>query len=309
MLHRWILMVVVLLGVGSISMACGDSETNPPQQGDGGNGGNDNGDGGGDGGGDGNGDGDGEEPEPEVPSCEQLCDHARDECGWLDEESDWYAQDRATCIALCEDSPSCVPDAISACDDHQLEACFFSPDESKACTAMCDHIYYDCDMTFGVSRADCGVACTEGVFEEELVACFTASACEIDEMNACFEDEEPPVDACEAACAHVVDECGNETWSSTSCVRACKAAYTDEEKECLANLACDEDPIEACFGELSCQAMCDHVYNTCGSAIGDGDHESCEVLCRFNAFSDTEMTCFSSAACGDLAACDETAAP
>ena len=301
--------LAVLLGVCALALACGgDSKggtTDPGADGGcggtGGTGGNDKG---GDDGEGGDGGGDGVEPDT---SCEQLCDFARDTCGWLDESSSSYQQERAACLTLCSEMSDCIPEATMTCDVQAFEGCFLSSDETPACKEMCDHVYYECEASFGVSRAQCGVGCSAGAFDEAQVACLTASSCGLDELGACLADEEEPAepDACEAACAHVVDECEDETWSITSCTRACKASYTADQRDCLAGLTCGDDPVQTCFGELSCTAMCDHVYNECGSAVGDGAIEDCEVLCNWGLVSDTEVICFSAAACTDLAACDE----
>ena len=205
---------------------------------------------------------------------------------------------------MCEAETACVADAFDSCDARALDTCFLSPDETPACTSMCDHIYYDCGMSLTMSRADCGVGCSRGDFNEAQIACFTEAACSVDDMAPCFDAE--PVDPCDVACAHVIDECGNDTWMLNSCTRACKAYYTDDQKACLTDLACTDDPMQTCFEPLSCQTMCSRVYNECGSAIGDGSQEDCEVLCNWGMISDSEISCFSGVACEEIQSCDET---
>ncbi|AKU93143.1 hypothetical protein [Vulgatibacter incomptus] len=265
---------------------------------------------GGTGGDDGTGGTGGDDGGVKPTDCEAACDFAEETCGWLDASSPDYAAEHAGCIAMCDAETECFVEAIHACSERALDACFRSADETPECTEMCDNLYYECGSGFeGVSRADCGAACSAGVFEPELVACLSAT-CDEDALQACFDDGEGPggPDACEVACAHVTGECGLDTWTETSCLRACRASYTAEQADCLASLECTADPIETCFGELSCVGMCDHVYNECGAAIGDGTQEDCEVLCRWGLFSDTEVACFSTVACGEVDACDETLA-
>ncbi len=339
MIRKKLFLAALLVGIGGAMAACGSEGTSDPgkQNGSGGTGGDDGTGGtggddgtggtggddgtGGTGGDDGTGGTGGDDGtggtggDTGTLDCEAVCDVARDECEWLDAGSPSYEEERAVCVQLCELEAECLPAAILACDDAAFDACLLppdeiSPDETPECAAMCDHLYGDCEMTLGVSRGDCGRACLDGAFSEAQIECFTVNACELEVLQACFEieEEEPPLEedeACVAACDHLIDECGLDTWTQTSCMRACKAAYTPDEKECLATLECTEDPVTTCFGELSCVAMCDHVYNECGTAIGDGDQEDCEVLCRFGLFTDTEVTCFASAQCTELDACSE----
>lgn len=197
-------MLVLVVGLAALP-ACGDSGDGAMNEGEAGGGGDAGGkggaggdggkgedEGGGKGGGDegvgGNGGADEEEGEP--TACEEACARAEVDCRWIDGSAPDADEVRAVCVALCEERTECVTDAIATCSEKGIEPCFVSPDETPECAAFCDQVYYECGFTFGYGRVQCGLACLQGKFSEEQVACVTISSCELEEMNACLGGEE-----------------------------------------------------------------------------------------------------------------------
>lgn len=127
---------------------------------------------------------------------------------------------------------------------------------------------------------------------------------------------------CQAACDHITDDCNvvfskpdGSKGNKQDCLRICAAA-ADRVVDCFTNVTCGDDgptnvaAVEACVEHPGCDAACAHVFVDCSLepwVFGPGPREGenltqadCVNSCNL-AFSDSQITCLTNAAC-DLAA-------
>lgn len=128
--------------------------------------------------------------DPEEPAhCTELCDGIHYGCDGTTFEKKSRPDCGRKCMEATGEQLECVQAAADTCDQRAIDTCMLSPAEASRCTAMCDHLYYDCGMTFsGFSRAGCGTACTENTayFDPQTVACFTEMECNFEAAEVCL---------------------------------------------------------------------------------------------------------------------------
>lgn len=128
--------------------------------------------------------------DPDEPAhCTAMCDEIYYGCDGLNFEKQSRPDCGRKCMEATSTQVSCVEAAASTCDQRAIDTCMLPANEAPACTAMCDHLYYDCGMGFaGRSRGGCGKACTEDTtyFDPRTVACFTNMECTWEAAEVCL---------------------------------------------------------------------------------------------------------------------------
>ncbi|AKU92533.1 hypothetical protein [Vulgatibacter incomptus] len=121
----------------------------------------------------------------------------------------------------------------------------------------------------------------------------------------------------EASCREMCDavaDCGlafnQGTWDADECTRQCESGglpFDGKLRSCIVEAMvpwCDTDQLDECFNApiqetAACTAMCDHLYTTCDSGLGELTRVQCGQVCSNGALGKApKIACLTEAACG-----------
>ncbi len=183
-------------------------------------------------------------PDPDcgggTATCEQLCTHLFDDCGFpesveVNRENCWQQcelgyfgdESRVTCFA----NAACTTEAFQACQG-----------DRASCDRMCEHTYVECGRYFftdagNMTQADCVRSCNEGGFGE-TVDCYAAAECSDAGFAQCGRvwtcDQALFADGvCDCECGASDPDCGGAGCAEPGCqAPACQRCWADGAAGC-----------------------------------------------------------------------------